>query len=161
MPDTVTVDGKTLKLNGAGAAQEDDVKVYVAGLYVENPSKDAAALISSSQIKSMRLHMLLRSVAGSKVSERHRRRVRAQLEGAAAELSRPRLDKLATMIPDVEGRRGPIVLTYVPGKGTDGRRQGRRQGRHRRARTSPTRSSSVWLGPNPVQDDLKAALLGG
>jgi len=54
VPDTVTDAGKTLKLNGAGLRKKAIFKVYVAGLYVENPMHDAAALLSSNQVKSMR-----------------------------------------------------------------------------------------------------------
>ena len=41
LPETTTVDGKTLKLNGAGLRKKVVFKVYVAGLYLETPSKDA------------------------------------------------------------------------------------------------------------------------
>ena len=53
VPDTATDGGKTLKLNGAGLRKKAIFKVYVAGLYVENPMHDAAALLSSNQVKSM------------------------------------------------------------------------------------------------------------
>ena len=37
MPDTDTVEGKTLKLNGLGLRKKMVFKVYVAGLYLETP----------------------------------------------------------------------------------------------------------------------------
>ena len=49
VPESTTVEGKTLKLNGAGLRKKVVFKVYVAGLYLETPSKDAAAVISSDQ----------------------------------------------------------------------------------------------------------------
>ena len=58
IPDTVTVGDKTLKLNGAGVRKKMIVRVYVLGLYLENPSKDAAAIIASNETKSMRLRMM-------------------------------------------------------------------------------------------------------
>jgi len=68
VPDTATAEGKTLKLNGAGLRKKAIFKVYVAGLYVENPTHDAAALLSSNQVKSMRLHMM-RSLKGKQIGE--------------------------------------------------------------------------------------------
>ena len=63
------MDGKTLKLNGAGLRKKMIFKVYVAGaLRRDARRKDAAALISSDQIKSMRLHML-RDLKGAQVSD--------------------------------------------------------------------------------------------
>src|SRR5262245_4597181 len=68
MPDTVTVEGKTLKLNGIGLRKKLMFKVYVAGLYVETPTKAPEAIISSDQIKRMDLH-ILRSLKASQVTE--------------------------------------------------------------------------------------------
>jgi len=156
LPDTVSADGKTLRLNGAGIRKKAIFKVYVAALYVETPSKDAASLVSSSQVKSMRLHML-RNVEGPKVSG-------AIIEGfennskAALPQLKARLDQLAKMIPDVkEG--DEIDLTWVPDKGTQVSVRGTAAGTIE-GRDFADALFAVWLGPNPVQDDLKQALTG-
>ena len=49
--DSITVDGKTLQLNGAGLRTKSfpKVKVYVAALYVTEPSTDPAALVALEQ----------------------------------------------------------------------------------------------------------------
>ena len=49
MPDTLSVGDKTLKLNGVGLRKKAIFKVYVGGLYLETPSKDAAAILASDQ----------------------------------------------------------------------------------------------------------------
>src|SRR6266568_3937141 len=121
MPDTVTVEGKTLKLNGMGLRKKVVFKVYVAGLYLESPSKDVAAVLSSDQIKSMRLS-ILRSLKGSQITEAivegFEKNSKAQMGALKA-----RLEKFNAMFADA--------------------------------------LFSVWLGANPVQEDLKKALLGG
>ncbi len=157
LPDTVTVEGKTLKLNGAGVRKKLLFKVYVAGLYLESPSKDAAAVLSANEIKSMRLH-ILRSLKGSQVTEaisegfeRNSKEQMPKLKG--------RLEKLGTMIPDVtEG--DEIGLTWVPDKGTHVTVRGTDRGSID-GQDFADALFAVWLGPNPVQDDLKKALLGG
>jgi hypothetical protein len=156
LPDTVSVEGKTLKLNGAGIRKKLIVKVYVAALYVETPSKDAATLVSSTQVKSMRLHML-RDVEGPKISG-------AIVEGfennssAALPQLKPRLDQLAKLIPDVK-QGDEIDLTFVPDKGTQVSVRGTATGTIE-GRDFADALFSVWLGPNPVQADLKQALTG-
>src|SRR5256885_10815848 len=57
MPDTVTVEGKNLVLNGMGIREATvfNVKVYVAGLYVEKKSQAADELIRSEQVKRLDL----------------------------------------------------------------------------------------------------------
>lgn len=156
LPDTVSVDGKTLKLNGAGIRKKAFFKVYVAALYVETPSKDAASLVSSSQVKSMRLHML-RDVEGPKISG-------AIVEGfennskAALPQLKSRLDQLAKMIPDVK-QGEEIDLTWIPDKGTQVAVRGTNTGTIE-GRDFADALFSVWLGPSPVQADLKQALTG-
>jgi Chalcone isomerase-like len=68
VPDSITVEGKTLRLNGAGIRKKAIFKVYVGVLYVENPSKDAAAVTSSDQVKRMQLSVL-RSLSSQQVNE--------------------------------------------------------------------------------------------
>ena len=60
MPDTAVVDGATLKLNGMGlrAATALRIKAYVGGLYLEQPSSDAATVIDSQQRKRVTMKFL-------------------------------------------------------------------------------------------------------
>lgn len=157
MPDTDTVEGKTLKLNGLGLRKKAFFKVYVAGLYLETPSKDPAAVLASNEAKSMRLH-ILRGLKGKQVSdaiaEGFERNSRSELPKLKS-----RLDKLAAMIPDVE-EGDQIVLTWVPDKGTKVTVRGTDRGMVE-GRDFADALFAVWLGPEPVQEDLKKALLGG
>jgi hypothetical protein len=157
MPDTITIEGKTLKLNGMGLRKKMLFKVYVAGLYVESPSKDAAKVISSDEVKSITLNVL-RSLSGSQIGEAISdgfwHNSKAQM-GALTD----RLQKLNSMFPAVvEGDQ--ILLTYVPGKGTSVSVKGQDKGVIE-GKDFADALFSVWLGGNPVQEDLKKALLGG
>jgi hypothetical protein len=157
VPDTASVAGKTLKLNGAGLRKKVVFKVYVGGLYLETPSKDPANVISSDQIKQMQLSVL-RSLSTKQVTEAieegFEKNSRAQM-GAL----KPRLEKLKTMIPNVENG-DQILLTYVPGRGTVVSAKGAEKGVID-GKDFADALFAVWLGPNPVQEDLKKALLGG
>jgi chalcone isomerase-like protein len=157
LADTVTVEGKTLKLNGIGLRKKMLFKVYVAGLYVENPSKDAATVISADEIKSITLH-ILRGLSGSQIGEAISDGFWHNSKARMGELS-DRLQKLTSMFPAVvEG--DEIVLTYVPGKGTSVSAKGQDKGVIA-GKDFADALFAVWLGGNPVQDDLKQALLGG
>jgi hypothetical protein len=157
VPDTVTVEGKTLKLNGAGLRKKTIFKVYVGALYAETPSKDASAVLASNEIKSMRLH-ILRGLKGSQVTEAIVEGFERNSKDQMPKL-KSRLDQLATMIPDVkEG--DEIAMTWVPDKGTLVTVRGTDRGTIE-GRDFADALFAVWLGPNPVQEDLKKALLGG
>ena len=58
LPDTATVGGKSLVLNGLGVRSEFMVKVYVGGLYLEQKSTDADAIIKTDAPKRIVMHFL-------------------------------------------------------------------------------------------------------
>jgi hypothetical protein len=157
MPDTETVEGKALKLNGMGLRTKYGVvKVYVLGLYLETRSADAGAVISSDQVKRIRMSFL-RDVAGPKIAETitegFERNSKAQMGTLKA-----RLDKLATIVPDVV-KGDEVVLTYSPGKGTSVQAKGTDRGVIE-GKDFADALFSVWLGAVPAQEDLKKLLLG-
>jgi hypothetical protein len=157
MPETVTVEGKTLKLNGLGVRTKVLFKVYVAGLYLENPSKDAAAIIASDQIRSMQLS-ILRNLKGAQISDAIQEGFEKNSQSQMGAL-KARLDRFKTMIPNVE-KGDEIVLTWVPARGTVVTAKGAEKGVIE-GKDFADALLAVWLGPNPVQADLKKALLGG
>ncbi|HLN79875.1 MAG TPA: chalcone isomerase family protein [Thermoanaerobaculia bacterium] len=157
LTDTATVEGKTVKLNGAGLRKKVVFKVYVGGLYLENPSKDAATVISSDQIKRMQLSVL-RSLSTKQVTEAIEEGFEKNSKAQMGAL-KSRLEKLKTMIPNVENG-DQILLTYVPGRGTVVSAKGAEKGVIE-GKDFADALFAVWLGPNPVQEDLKKALLGG
>jgi hypothetical protein len=104
----------------------------------------------------MRLH-ILRSLKGSQVTEAISEGFERNSKEQMPKL-KPRLDKLGTMIPDVkEG--DEIELTWVPDKGTHVAVRGTDRGTIE-GQDFADALFAVWLGPDPVQDDLKAKLLG-
>jgi len=157
LPETTTIDGKTLTLNGMGLRKKMVFKVYVAGLYLETPSRDAATVISSDQVKRMQLSVL-RSLSSHQVSEAIEEGFEKNSKANMAAL-KPKLEKLETMIPNVE-KGDQILLTYVPGKGTVVSAKNVEKGVIE-GKDFADALFSVWLGPSPVQEDLKKALLGG
>jgi len=157
MPDSMETEGKALKLNGAGLRKKVVFKVYVAGLYLEHPTKDAATAVSSDEVKSMRLH-ILRTLEASKITEAIGEGFERNSKAQMASL-KERLDKFNAMFPNVvEG--DEIVMTYVPAKGTIVNAKGAEKGVIE-GKDFADALFSVWLGSNPVQEDLKKALLGG
>jgi Chalcone isomerase-like len=157
MPDSVTVEGKTLKLNGMGLRKKVVFKVYVAALYLESPSKDAAVVISSDHVKRVQLSVL-RSLKAAQVTEAIAEGFEKNSKTQMGAL-KDRLSKFNAMFADVvEGDQ--ILMTYVPGKGTLVSLKGAEKGSVE-GKDFADALFSVWLGQNPVQEDLKKALLRG
>jgi len=155
-PDTSTVDGKTLKLNGVGLRKKFVVKVYTVGLYVENPSKDAAELISSDQVKRVRMYMLRdldKKTITEAISDGFKKNA-----GAKMAALQPKLDAFNAAIPDLK-KGDELMLTYVPGKGTEVHSKSG-QTISVEGKDFADGLFSVWLGKDPVDGGLKDGLLG-
>src|SRR5262245_26896864 len=58
MPDTLDVHGQHLVLNGMGVRKKTFVKVYVGGLYLTQPARDAGAIVAASAAKAVRMHFV-------------------------------------------------------------------------------------------------------
>lgn len=157
MPDNAVIDGKTVSLNGLGLRSKFFVKVYVAGLYVETRTKNENTVLSSDEIRQVRM-VMTRDLDRGKIIEAVEEGFQKNNKANLPKL-RARLDRFVSVIPDL--REGDeLVITYVPGKGT----------------TLTSRSGatvtiegkdfadalfSVWLGSHPVDEKLKRAMLGG
>jgi hypothetical protein len=155
MPETVGVAGCELHLNGMGVSWKGLFKVYVAGLYLEEPTADARAAINTDKAKRIVLAML-RDVS--------RERFIQAIETGILRNSRPamptlraRLDLLEQALPPL--KQGNVLdCTYLPGAGTLVRGQGKEL-------TIPGKDFadalfSIWLGTKPLNADLKRKLLG-
>ncbi len=156
MQDKVTVEGKQLALNGMGLRTKIIFKVYVAGLYVESPSKNAAQILGSDQVKQVKM-VMLRDLGRGKIAEAvedgFENNSKAQMPALKA-----RLEQFIAQIPDLKSGQ-ELLITYVPGKGTMLASNGATR------LTVPGKDFadalfSVWLGAKPVDDGLKTAMLG-
>ncbi len=155
-PDTTTVEGKQLKLNGAGVRTKAIFKVYAAALYVETPSQDAKQIIQGDQIKRVRMSML-RDLEKAKITDAITEGFKKNAKGSFEAL-KARLETLNGAVPDLK-KGDELVLTYIPGKGT---RLQTKSGQEITVEGKDFADAlfSVWLGADPVDDDLKEGLLG-
>jgi hypothetical protein len=60
MPDSISIKGKDLVLNGLGTRKATwlKVKVYVGGLYLENKSTDPQTILNTKGVKYLRMHFV-------------------------------------------------------------------------------------------------------
>ena len=157
LPDTAAVEGKTLVLNGGGLRTRFFFKVYVIGLYLERPATDAAAILGSDTIRSAQLH-ILRSLSGDEIGSAIRTAFE-QNAGDAMSRLQDRLKRLESMFPAV-ATGDTIVLTYLPGRGTDVVAKGQQKGVIE-GKDFADALFAVWIGEKPVDPELKKGLLAG
>jgi len=157
MPDGITVEGKSLVLNGMGIRKATifRVKVYVAALYVENRSRNAEELLRSEQIKRYDV-ILLRDVDRDDIIDVFRKGlVKNSADWAKM---KGRFAQFAAWLSDFK-ERDTISLLYVPGRGVTVTLKGQVKGTIGGADFASA-LFAIWLGTDPVDDGLKDALLG-
>lgn len=155
-PDTATVEGKELKLNGAGLRKKMVFKVYAVALYLENTSQDASQVIGSDQTKRVRMYMLRdldKKTITDAISDGFKKNAGAKLPAL-----QPKLDTFKAAIPDLK-KGDDLVLTYVPGQGTHVQTKSG-QAISVEGKDFADALFSVWLGKDPVDDGLKDGMLG-
>lgn len=157
MPDTIQVEGKSLSLVGIGLRVKIFFKVYVAGLYLETPQKDAAAVIAADEVKRVQM-VMLRDLEKKQIADAIREGF-TKNAGPQLPALKERLDKLIAQVPSLK-KGETLLITYVPGKGTV------LAGTAGEKAVVPGKDFaealfSVWLGASPVDEDLKKGMLGG
>ncbi len=155
IPETLDSD---LTLNGAGIRSKFFFKIYIAELYLEHPAKTADAILDSAGRKRMTMHILYDEVSREKL-------VGGWNEGFENNLTAEQLQQLAPSIlqfndlfTSVHGGE-EIILDYTPGVGTLVSIAGKEKGVVKGADFNRA-LLSIWLGDEPVADDLRDDLLG-
>lgn len=154
-PDTATVGGQTLKLNGLGLREKYFIDVYAGALYLKSPTGDAAAAIAADEPKRIVMHFVYNSVPADKM--------RASFDEGFATVpgSSSMSDKIAQLngwMADLSDG-DQVVLDYVPGTGTAVKVKGQAKGTI--AGADFMRALwTVYLGPKPPTAKLKKGMLG-
>ena len=111
-PDSVTVEGKNLSLNGLGIREATifKVKAYVAALYVEAKSKNADEILKAPGPKKVDLHFV-RDVGEGKIRDAWMDAFKKNCQPNCDAL-RPEFDKLvASMTSTSAGRSNPSACS--------------------------------------------------
>ena len=119
LDETLRIGDATVNLAGMGIRTKTilKVKVYVAGLYLEKPSRDPSEIIRSDQAKAMVMIFLYKEVEGEKLQESWREGFEANTPSPAPDLKQ-RMEKFISLFsePAVKGDR--YTFSYDPGEGT-------------------------------------------
>ena len=157
-PDSAVVGGKTLQLNGAGLRKKFIIKVYAGGLYLAEPSKDAAAIVAADAPKQVRM-VFLRNVTKAQVLDAYREGFEKNSGGPGLPALVAKLERIAPAIPAELKEGAEMSVTYVPGEGTTVVAAG--------GGTATVDGKEFadalfrnWLGSKPADDGLKDGMLG-
>ncbi len=150
--------GEDLILNGSGQRTKAFFKLYTAGLYLRAKSSAADAIVKADEPMAMRLLITSSMITSEKME--------SAIREGFAKSARDNAGALQTRIDQFVGAFKPEIaegdvydIVYSPGKGTSVSKNGK---------VTATIDGldfkqalfGIWLGEQPVQQDLKAKLLG-
>jgi hypothetical protein len=158
-PDSVKAAGADLELNGLGIRKATilAVKVYVASLYLPQRSADPTEILGNNGPWQLMLRFV-RDVDSADIRDAFNEGFRNAVGENAAAL-RPRIDAMNARVVDI--KKGQyLTLTNDPAKGVTVEVNGT-GGSPIPGADFATALLSIWIGPKPPNQDLKAGLLGG
>ena len=148
-----------LALSGAGLRQRFIFDVYAMGLYVRDAKADP---ILQPGPKRIAIHML-RDVDADAFTQALVDGMRPNHDTATMQALEPRIAELSAVMASLkQAKKGmAIMLDWLPAAGTQMTVNGKPAGAAIAGEDFYQALLRIWLGPKPVQDDLKKALLGG
>ena len=158
LPDSATIGGRECRLNGVGVRTKVVISVYLGALYLETPTGDAAAAIAADEPKRVVMHFVFSKVGVEDMRKALREGFSANSAAALPQLNE-RLERFSGWF-DADLLKGEqVVLTYLPGQGTEVTVQGKVRGVIEGADFMRA-LWSVWLGEKPADGGLKKGMLG-
>ena len=160
VPDSTTVNGTNLPLNGAGTRFKVIFKVYVAALYTGSKASKPADVTAQPGPKRLSVTML-RDIDAAELGKLLTRGIEDNMGREALSSLVPGLIRMGQMFADQKKLLAGdnFLIDWVPGKGTVITVKGVVQGEPFKEPEFFNALMSIWLGPIPADYKLKEALL--
>jgi len=158
--DTTKVGASELVINGTGVRRKFG-KRYVMALYLPAKTGDANTALSSKGAKRVAIN-LTKDVSGETFADAVAKGMANNSSDAEMAAVKDRLKQWSeTVIALGEVKAGAIIqIDWIPEKGTQLTINGQARGKEIAGEDFYTALLRVWLGKDPVQDDIKQGLLG-
>ena len=160
VPDTASVDGQNLALNGAGLRSKFFVSIYVGALYLGRAGADSAdAVLAQPGPKRVSMHMIYDDLSRQKITDAWLDGFQDNTPEADLEAMMPRVEQFNALWPDLKGG-DTVHVDFPAGAGVrvtiNGKAVGEVEGDDLQRAVL-----RIWLGDDPADGDLKRSMLGG
>jgi hypothetical protein len=150
---------QVLRLNGAGTRTKTFVQIYESGLYLQNLTSDARAILDADELMAIRVRITSGFVSRASLVSSLQDGL-AQATGGRADEFAAEIDQLQKILKEEVKRNDVYDFVYVPGQGLHILKNGKSQGAieglaFKRA------FYGVWLSDAPVDKELRQAMLSG
>lgn len=156
VPDTATVAGQQLVLNGVGLREKMFFDIYVGGLYLPSKTTDWKAAISMDGPKRITMDFVYSEVGADKLVEAYKEGL---AHDASAGAQAANFDKLYGWLETMKAG-DKMVFDYVPGTGTTVTVKGQVKGTIAEADFMKA-LWTIYIGDHPPTAALKAGMMKG
>jgi hypothetical protein len=161
MADTLQVGESTVTLTGMGIRTKTflKVKVYVAGLYMENPSKDPQKIITEDETKRLFIQGIGPTMKAKAIKEALWAGFDANTPDRTEDLQK-KMETVANYFTEPAQKGDTFGFTYEPGTGTTVTIKGEKMP------AVPGKDLmeavfAIWFGDQPADKGLKKSVLKG
>lgn len=154
----LTIEGQSLKLNGAGVREKMWIDLYVGSLYLPAKSTSAKDILESKEAGAIKLDI----VSGMITSDKMIDAVNEGFENSTNKNTAPlkaKIDKFKSFFKEEIKKGDAFVFVNVPEEGMviykNGVKKGTIEGHDFKKALF-----GIWLGANPADKKLKAGMVG-
>ena len=158
--DTVKVAGKELQLNGLGVRTKFIVKVYAAGLYLQDKKSTVEEVLASEGPRRIQL-VMMRDITSDDFGNSFMSGINNNLDSKDKTKIVTQISKFGEMFALLDAlKKGDVLdLDWVPGQGTTCYLNGKRIGEVTPDIAFNNAILKIWLGNKPADSSLKPKLL--
>ena len=159
--DSIRLADTDLVLNGTGLRAVAWFKGYAAGLYLREKTKAAETALAADGPKRLRMRMMV-EVESKEFVKAFGKGMRRNLQAAERAALSDRIERFDRSVAElVVLKKGDVVdLDWIPARGMVLSVNGRPRGEPYAGAAFYAAILKIFIGPDPVDDRLKAGLLG-
>lgn len=157
-PEAATIEGKELKLLGAGLREKWFMDVYALAAYTESGSCDPKKIVATDEVKYMRLDML-RNVGAERMASTIGGSFDEHMPKDAAPELREQRRTFESYFKDELKKGTELEFLYLPGTGMHVRQKGKLLGPPLEGEDFARVFWDIYFGPETCCSDLKSEVL--
>lgn len=157
LPNTLTIDNKTLLLNGAGVREKYWMNMYAGGLYLTEKNNEPQKIITSTQPMAIRLHIVSGLITSEKMEEAINEGFEKSTNGKTQAL-KTRIDEFTAAFRE-EIKQGDI-FDIVYSANTISILKNNKLKAKIKGHDFKEALFGIWLSANPADENLKKGMLG-
>lgn len=156
LPNSVEFEGEELSLNGAGVREKFWMDMYAGGLYLQEKSSDANAIINADEPMAIKLHMVSGMITPKRMTDAVDEGFENATDGNTSAIS-SEIKKFKSFFDEIE-KEDVFDLVYLPKSGVKVYKNGNELG-NIKGMDFKKALFGIWLSDDPADDDLKEGML--